>query len=387
MFVVNRKLGTVRKLNDVEKLALLEFQRTGESAGATTLLRNVHRDSYWIACDCVEPRPVLNIALLEGGRYVLRNNPTCEGHALTCSFIKAETSVLALPRPSSNLVIERIHPETFIPLHVKRSTQGTGVSASGKGRRLLALLLSMIERAGICIYDPSKPVTISSQYAALRDSAMEFSMAGGTPFGGWLDTHIEPQRLVSMAKRLRAVHRQSAVLKWGAMLDVVGQIGTRSITSSGGHVMPFYGRYESQFRSDSPTLALVTIAELDRPGYFELCHVASMPVLSKSNLFPVVSAAERAPLKELFSIADWIYKTSGKPLILRRNIFDPVAPHLIELRSNKVQVVIDLSSDPLSSLIPDSDSSLQNILKLSELGSIAKLKKVIASKVLKPDAK
>ena len=49
--------------------------------------------------------------------------------------------------------------------------------------------------------------------------------------------------------------------------------------------------------------------------------------------------------------------------------------------------MIDLSSDPLSSLIPDSDSSLQSILKLSEIGSIAKLKKVIASKVLKPDAK
>ena len=256
--------------------------------------------------------------------------------------------------------------------------------ASGRGRRVLALLLSMIERAGVSIYDPSKPIAISSQYAALRDSAMEFSMAGGTPFGGWLDTHIEPIRLFAMAKRLRAEPHQAAVLKWGAMLDVVDQIGARSITSGGGHIMPFYGRYECQFRSDSPTLALVTIAELDRPGYFELCHVAAVPVLSKANFFPVVSAAERAPLKELFGLVDWIYKTSGKPLILRRNIFDPVTNHLIELRSNKVQFFIDLSSDHQSPLISDIDS---NILKLSELGSIAKLKKVIASRVLKPDAK
>lgn len=384
MYVVNRKLGPVRKLDNAEIKALCEFQRTGESEQATTLLRNVHRDSHWISCGCAEPRPVLNIALLEGGRYVLRNNPSCEIHALTCPFIKAETSVLTTSRLNSNIALERIHPESFIPLHVKRSPQGTGVPASGRGKRVLALLLSMIERAGISIYDPSKPIAISSQYAALRDSAMEFSMAGGTPFGGWLDTHIEPIRLFAMAKRLRAEPHQAAVLKWGAMLDVVEQIGARSITSGGGHMMPFYGRYECQFRSDSPTLALVTIAELDRPGYFELCHVAAVPVLSKANLFPVVSATERAPLKELFGLVDWIYKTSGKPLILRRNIFDPVTNHLIELRSNKVQFFIDLNSDHQSPLISDNDS---NILKLSELGSIAKLKKVIASRVLKPDAK
>lgn len=375
MYVVDRKLEVVRQVTATEWQSLVDFETLG-STTAAALLRRVHSSSHWFACDCATPMPVLNIALHEGGKYVIRNNPTCGEHAPGCPFRKAE-SIDSTARAPQLAPLERIKPEDFIPLHAG----AVGGAGAAKNRRALALLYSLIERAGLNVYEPSAKVSLPGQYAALRDAARHFNMAGGTPLGGWLETRISPKSLVSMSIELRQSKSATGRLRWGALLDLVDGDNGREILSTSGKVLTYSGRIEREFKASPPALALITVAEIDRPNYFELCHFASIPVLGKNHLFPVTSHIERAQIKDLFGLLDWMQKSTTHPLMIRRNIFDPFNNQLLELRSKKGQIQIDLSSPEFE--VSDKDAQQnENLFRLASFSSMSHMKKAIAAKVL-----
>lgn len=80
LFVVDRNLQPLRKLGREEFEQAANFY-AGAVVSAPQIIRDVRRDRYWLQCDCREPRPVMNVALRDEGRYVLRNNPDAAEHA------------------------------------------------------------------------------------------------------------------------------------------------------------------------------------------------------------------------------------------------------------------------------------------------------------------
>ena len=78
-----------------------------------------------------------------------------------------------------------------------------------------------------------------------------------------------------------------------------------------------------------------------------MIHVASVPVLSRGQLFPVYRDEEREPLKMLISVIDWM-ASKGVRVIMRRPVIGGQGMDALVLSSDQDRVLsVSLTEQPL----------------------------------------
>lgn len=358
---------------------------------ANALLRGIRRDHQWLGCNCAKPMPVLHVALLDTGKLSLKNNQHGALHRATCVFRHENTSGKNEKRASSN-TLDPIDPSSHIALHSEFSETSRGevgkISRSSASRtersqnRLIALLWSLCESAGLTAWSPVQRKTVSEQFAALRAASKRYTLSPGIPMEAYLDTRMTKQRLVAMSKRLRESKQFGHHRRVGLLLDVLDSVQGREVTLFDGDTVDFFGHLERQHRLSSPLLALATVtASRAHSNFYELGHIAALPVLSKTELFPVMNAEDRAYVAEIFRLLEWLFKARAIEVSALRRLSALPGEESLELRSRHLILHVDLATTALSEgEIPP--VTMPETLRLCDYPSLDDFKKVIVKRFI-----
>ena len=386
MWIIARSGQTVRELSDFER-ALVVGHSMGSLRGpdqerASRILRDTRRKSHWLGCDCARPMPVMNVTLKDSGTLVVKNNPTGGAHAPNCPLLKQESgSDSEAPRRSNS--VDRVTPEAHLSLHREFSgvTPGnsdqisrTGASSNGQSKkRQLSFLLSVAEAAGLHEYDNSAEKSIADQFQRIREAVWRYQLVPGVPAQTYTDTRIDKRRIAGLAAKLRDAKSFGIKRRYGLMLDVVGGIKGRHLELLPEGSLDFFGHVERWSPAGGPNLVLATLAtQAGKSNFFELGHVAIIPVLSSRTFLPVASDAERENLAQLIGIIEWMNKQHKARVILRRQLFSDL--NLIELQGKGKLLTVDLSPSALVGGTPS-----PTVFSLAECGGdISVLKKRVA---------
>jgi len=388
MWIVDKRMQTVRTLGPDELALVTSFvehtNRGQDVERANALLRGIRTDGYWLACDCNMPAPVMNVALLDSGRLVIRNNPDGHSHKEICPFAKDDSAGENQQKQSGHN-IGRIGLDGHIALHVEfsggskgdvRQISKNGAISSSPKKKVLSVLLTLMEQAGLTRYDPTNGPSLTEQFAALRQAADRMTLHPGIPLGRYFDSRLNNQRLVAMSKRLREDIDFGSSRKVGLLVDIIDSIHGREITVSGGDSLHFFGRVERAAPVTSPSLALATVTSQQQGlRFFELGQVASVPVASKRILFPLHSGEQRESILDLFSLLEWLSK-KGVNVIAARHPFAVGRDHLIELRHRNKMLTLDLTEGLGGQAIESIEQP--NIIALSQYRDISAMKRHIA---------
>lgn len=396
MWILERDLRHFRSLSPVER-ELLSGYVTGDLSGrdtetAASLLRAIRRDQRWLGCDCVKPMPVLHIALRESGRLSLRNNPETGRHAAGCVF--AHENIL-LPRSAGPEMaagaftfLKRSNFEICSSLarevtQISRSAASGAQAAGASSKPLLSLLLTFLETANLNVWSPANSLGIADQYQQLREAASRFTLPPAVPLTDFFDTRINMQWLVAMATKLRATDRFKDRAKIALLVDTVTSVKGRAIQTSDGKEFSFHGHLERFGRLNSPSIAVGTVAKLAENGLFELVNVAAVPVMSRSELFPLYDECERDPLRDIAGLLKWLYEKKDLKVSMRRELFMACAPSTVELRSRSTVIQIDVCTQVIQPApkVALPNSSIER-LYLHDFPDITMMKKVIASRFI-----
>ncbi|MDU4254414.1 hypothetical protein [Pseudomonas sp.] len=386
MRIIDRSLQTLRLLS-VAEVELLRLFIAGKSDAQPELLARVRADHRWLACDCVTPAPVMHVALLDGGRFVLKNNPDAAEHAPGCPFVRTEYDGKNSGGSISHIV-PRLQPDSHVALHSEFKGNSMGIAPqisrrNGVGnprpKALLSLLLSILESAGMDSYSPHRPLTIGEQYAAIRNAAGRFVLKPGIPLDHVLDTRINFQRLVAMSKKLRDTEAFGTLRRYGLLLDVLNKVGPRQLVLDDGSKLNFFGSTEVLHSRSVPLLTLATVASQETgSNYYHLGKVAFVPVLSSRHLFPVVDDKDRENVQEIFALLRWFHEKKQIQVTASRCFFQGGDGYMMALKSGAQLLELDLHPHQLDGL-----ESNSNELSLSAFGSIEGLKKRIVAQLLK----
>ena len=378
LFVVDRNLQPLRKLGREEFEQAANFY-AGAVVSAPQIIRDVRRDRYWLQCDCREPRPVMNVALRDEGRYVLRNNPDAAEHAPDCCFERQKSGNGNRSNDHGHS-LNMIDSSGRIALHSEFSGVSRGIPPqisrsapeSGSKKTLLMLLMTLIEQAQLGVVTPGAVKTITEQYAAIRSVIRMFVLSNGVPLEAVTETRINKRSLVSVANALRESDGERR--QYGLLLDCVEQVVSRTIHLYGGDSVDFFGRTEYiAGKPDCPALALVTVASKTADSnFYELAKVALVGVLSRNHLFPVHSELDRQHVGDLINLLDWL-NDKGVLVTARRRMFQAGTGYEIELYSGPKLITVDLDPHGIAGDAP----SHSNYLALCDYESFDALKKVI----------
>lgn len=400
MRLISKRREHVRSLSP-DECDLVKRYSAQEVSGlevdrANRLLRQARMDNHWVECDCVNPAPVMHVRLEDNGKLVLSNNPSTHEHAIGCACGKA-AGAKGLRSPSSKPETARFDRNDQIALHVEFSgitplqeTQNSSRSAkaitapTGPKKPVLSLLLTLCDDAGLNVYNPARPVSLSAQFQNIRDAADRFTLAQGIPLSSAMDTRIDMRRMIQLGKRLKAMgHRRGRIT--GLLFDRVKGFEARTLTLTDGKAMGFFGHVEKTSALPAPLLAMATVTTQTPGGtFFELGHVAMMPSVSGSNLFPVGSAFERELVLALMGLCDWMLKKNVCVSIHRHLLTDDSYPalvlrsrdRLLELRIGEPSV---LTEDEQSEAA-DSQQRIEDtqVLWVTETDDLALIKRRIA---------
>ncbi len=366
MWIIDRNGSSIRELSSAERSLIIgNTQNTlspHDQERANRILREARRESHWLGCDCATPMPMMNVALRESGTLVLRNNPNGNAHFNDCQLTKQESSA-ENDNYNSGHSVSRIAPDSHLALHSEFSEPSKGntqqisrSSATVKApqkKRLLSLLISSIEGAGLHEYDPGATKTITEQFQRLREVIWRYQLAPGVPAQSFTDTRIDKRRITGLAAKLRDTKSFGKHRKYGVMLDVVNNIKGRKIEPTTGEPLNFFGHVERWEFASGPILVMATLSTQSQTStFFELGHVAMIPVLSSRSLIPVVSNGDRDKLNSLVGLIDWMYEKHKARITLRRQLFSPL--HLIELQGRGKQLIVDLSDNQTNIAAPSS---------------------------------
>lgn len=356
MWIVTKQNENVRELSPYERELVLGYTRgnlTGQAyEQAGRILRGIRRDQHWLACDCSSPVPLMNLALLDSGTLALKNNRSSPAHLDSCPFIKQES-------PDENDISQRRHketriaPDSHLALHSEFSgeTKGAGQQISRSGavetgksqKRLLSLLMSISESAAIHEFIPGKERTITEGFQRLREALWRYQLLPGVPMQPYSDSRLDKRRLFMLASKLRESKAFGVRRKYGVLLDVVPGIAGRKIKLTPETELSFFGHVERWSSASGPYLILSTVAaEHKGTQFYELAHVAVIPVLSNKCYLPVAFDEERPLLNEVLSILNWLWTKHKIQVTLRRNIFSDLRN--IELIGKGKMLVLDLDS-------------------------------------------
>lgn len=360
MRIIDKTATQVRSLTPAEEELLVGFA-TGSLTGprllqANQLLMKVRNANQWLACDCRnDALPVLNVTLNGStGTLFLKNNPGTAEHAPGCPFTKDE-------REAAERENDPVPPAAWLPpdtpLRLISDFRAGTAGAVGDGndrreqQRLLSLLLTWIETSGLNLYATHLKKDLTTQFAELRSVASRYPLLERVPASNYLETRLDMKHMMMLKARLR----ESAVFgnhrRHGLMLDCVSQIKARKVyneRSEDGFDFQGHHLLWGGSRTPGPLLALAIYSPASAGSHFyELIHVASVPVLSRGHLFPVYRDEEREPLKMLVSLIDWM-AGKGVRVTMRRPVIGGQVMDELVLSSDQDRVLsISLTETPM----------------------------------------
>ncbi|WP_442113934.1 hypothetical protein [Pseudomonas sp. NUPR-001] len=363
MRIIEKNAVLVRTLTPAEDELLSGFVQ-GTLAGprllqANQLLLKIRADGHWLACDC-QPRalPVLNVNLNGNtGTLFLKNNPGTAEHAPDCAFIKDERET-ARPQDTDVAPAAWLPPDTPLRLlsDFRRSAAGTtGEPAEGgekrEQQRLLSLLLTWVEAGGLNVYATHLKKDLSGQFAELRSVASRYPLIERVPASNYLETRLDMKHMMMLKARLRDSSAFGNHRRYGLMLDCVSQFKARKVyndRSDDGFDFQGHHLLWGGSKTSGPLLALAIYSPASAGSqFYELIHVASVPVLSRGHFFPVYRDEEREPLKMLISLIDWM-ASKGVKVILRRPVIGGQGTDALVLSADQDRVLsVSLTAQPL----------------------------------------
>ncbi|MBH3373708.1 hypothetical protein [Pseudomonas juntendi] len=368
MRIIDKTATQVRSLTPAEEELLVGFA-TGTLGGprllqANQLLMNVRNANQWLACDCRnDALPVLNVTLNGNtGTLFLKNNPGTAEHAPGCPFSKDEREAAARendPAPPAAW----LPPDTPLRLIGDFRAGGPGEGGEGSERRaqqrLLALLLTWIETSGLNLYATHLKKDLTGQFAELRSVASRYPLLERVPASNYLETRLDMKHMMMLKARLREAKVFGNHRRHGLLLDCVDKIkGRKLFNNRNEDGFDFQGHhlYWGGSRTSGPLLALMLYSPTSAGShYYELIHVASVPVLSRAHLFPVYRDEEREPLKALVSLVDWMASKGVKVQMRRPVIGGALADELVMTSDQDRVLSISLLEQPLGTE-PDAEN-------------------------------
>ena len=388
MRIIEKTGAQVRSLTLAEEELLTGFA-AGTLAGPRLLQANqwlmkVRSANQWLACDCRQDAlPVLNVSLNGNtGTLFLRNNPDTPEHTLGCPFSKDEREAGAQEHtpPAAWLA-----PDAPLRLLGDYRRPGEGETVGGprdtgerrEQQRLLSLLLTWIEASGLNVYATHLKKDLTAQFAELREVAGRYPLLERVPASNYLETRLDMKHMMMLKARLREATVFGNHRRHGLLLDCVDQIKGRKLfnnRSEDGFDFQGHHQYWGGGRASGPLLALALYSPATAGSHFyELIHVASVPVLSRGQLFPVYRDEEREPLKALVSLIDWMASKGVKVLMRRPVIGGQVMDELV-LTSDQDRVLsVSLLEQPLG---PEPDA--ENFKRYADFKSLETFRKYVA---------
>jgi hypothetical protein len=390
MRIIEKSGALVRSLTPAEEELLVGFT-SGTLAGPRLLQANqwlmkVRSANQWLACDCrKDALPVLNISLNgSSGTLFLRNNPDTPEHGPGCPFTKDE-------REASERAAESSPPAAWLapdtPLRLLGDYRRDSVaepSATSRSpgerreqQRLLSLLLTWIETSGLNVYATHLKKDLSAQFAELRSVASRYPLLERVPASNYLETRLDMKHMMMLKGRLRDATVFGEHRRHGLLLDCVEQVKGRKVMPSrndDGFDFQGHHQYWGGSRTSGPLLALALYSPATAGSqFYELIHLASVPVLSRGQLFPVYRDEEREPLKALVSLIDWMAGKGVKVLMRRPVIGGQVMDELV-LTSDQDRVLsVSLLEQPLG---PEPDA--ENFKRYADFKSLETFRKYVA---------
>ncbi|UVK85490.1 hypothetical protein LOY46_12645 [Pseudomonas sichuanensis] len=391
MRIIEKSAAQVRSLTAAEEELLVGFVN-GTLAGPRLLQANqwlmkVRGANQWLACDCrKDALPVLNISLNGStGTLFLRNNPDTPEHAPGCPFSKDE-------REAAERSEETTQPAAWLapdtPLRLigdyrradEREASASSPRTPGERReqqRLLSLLLTWIEASGLNVYATHLKKDLTAQFAELRGVAARYPLLERVPASNYLETRLDMKHMMMLKARLREATVFGNHRRHGLLLDCVDQIKGRKVInarSEDGFDFQGHHQYWGGSRTSGPLLALALYSPATAGSHFyEMIHVASVPVLSRAQLFPVYRDEEREPLKALVSLIDWMAGKGVKVLMRRPVIGGQVMDELV-LTSDQDRVLsVSLLEQPVG---PEPDT--EHFKRYADFKSLETFRKYVA---------
>lgn len=390
MRIIEKSGAQVRSLTLAEEELLASFA-TGTLAGTRLLQANqwlmkVRSANQWLACDCRQDAlPVLNVSLNGNtGTLFLRNNPDTPEHTPGCPFSKDE-------RETGASAEDNTPPAAWLapdaPLRLlgdyRRAIDGdtaAGPRDPGERReqqRLLSLLLTWIEASGLNVYATHLKKDLTAQFAELRGVAGRYPLLERVPASNYLETRLDMKHMMMLKARLREATVFGNHRRHGLLLDCVDQVKGRKLfnnRSEDGFDFQGHHHYWGGNRASGPLLALALYSPATAGSHFyELIHVASVPLLSRGHLFPVYRDEEREPLKALVSLIDWMASKGVKVLMRRPVIGGQVMDELV-LTSDQDRVLsVSLLEQPIG---PEPDA--ENFKRYADFKSLETFRKYVA---------
>lgn len=387
MRIIDKTAAQVRSLTPAEEELLVGFA-SGTLAGprllqANQMLMKVRSANQWLACDCrSDALPVLNVTLNGStGTLFLKNNPGTAEHAPGCPFTKDEREAAereSQPTPPAAW----LPPDTPLRL-IGDFRSGSAPGASGDNherreqQRLLALLLTWIETSGLNLYATHLKKDLTGQFAELRSVASRYPLLERVPASNYLETRLDMKHMMMLKARLREATVFGNHRRHGLLLDCVDQVKGRKLFNHGnadGFDFQGHHLYWGGSRTAGPLLALALYSPASAGSHFyELIHVASVPVLSRAHLFPVYRAEEREPLKALVSLIDWM-ASKGVKVQMRRPVVGGEVMDELVLTSDQDRVLsVSLLEQPIG---PEPDT--ENFKRYADFKSPETFRKFVA---------
>jgi len=388
MRIIDKTAAQVRSLTPAEE-ELLQAFATGTLVGprllqANQLLMKVRSANQWLACDCrKDALPVLNVTLNGStGTLFLKNNPGTAEHAPGCPFTKDEREAAEReddPAPPAAWLA----PDTALRLlgDFRKASESTGGDSDGSERReqqrLLSLLLTWIETSGLNLYATHLKKDLTRQFTELRSVASRYPLLERVPASNYLETRLDMKHMMMLKARLREATVFGNHRRHGLLLDCVDQIKGRKLfnnRSEDGFDFQGHHLYWGGSRASGPLLALTLYSPTTAGSHFyELIHVASVPVLSRSHLFPVYRDEEREPLKALVSLIDWM-ASKGVKVQMRRPVIGGQVMDELVLTSDQDRVLsVSLLEQPQG---PEPDA--ENFKRYADFKSLETFRKFVA---------
>lgn len=386
MRIIEKNAALVRTLTPAEEELLRSFAH-GTLEGprllqANKMLMNVRAAGHWLACDCqAKAMPVLNVTLnSHTGTLFLKNNPGTAEHAPDCAFIKDPRD--DAPDAQASPPAAWLAPDTPLRLigDFKRGESSGEASAGGDKReqhRLLSLLLTLIEASGLNVYATHLKKDLTGQFAELRGVASRYPLIERVPASNYLETRLDMKHMMMLKARLRDATAFGNHRRHGLLLDCVSQIKARKVfneRSEDGFDFQGHHLLWGGSKTPGPLLALAIYSPASAGSHFyELIHVASVPVLSRGHLFPVYREEEREPLKMLVSLIDWM-ASKGVQVIMRRPVIGGQVMDELVLSSDQDRVLsVSLTEQPLG---PEPDA--ETFKRYADFKSLDTFRKYVA---------
>jgi hypothetical protein len=365
MRIIEKNATQVRTLTAAEEQLLQGFA-TARLEGVAQLQANqwlmrLRAAGQWLACDCqANTLPVMNVTLNSStGTLFLKNNPGTAEHAAHCPFIKDDREPGNLEDDEPQLPAAWLPPDMPLKLIGDFRTPGNeppSVSAASpqarkEHHRLLSLTLTLIEASGLNVYATHLKKTLTEQFAELRTVAARYPLIDRVPASHYLETRIDMKHMMMLKARLRASTAFAGQRRYGLLLDCISDVRTRKVlTERSQEGFDFQGHHLlwGGARTSGPLLAL-GIYSTATPGsqFYQLINVATVPVLSRSQLFPVFRDEEREPLKALVKLIDWM-ASKGVQVVMRRPVIGALVMDELVLSADRDRVLsVSLMKEPL----------------------------------------